>query len=243
VTQWLRQFAPARPGATRLICFPHAGGAASYFLPLARTLSPEISVLGVQYPGRHDRRAEPVPTDLRVLAAAVAAAVAALPPGPVAFLGHSMGALVAFEAAVVVGANRPPDLLLVSGARAPALPPLDHEVLDSDASVIAEVLSLGGTAPELLADAGLRELILPAVRADYRALLAYAHRPGVVLGCPLTAMVGASDPGVSVAQSEQWRDCTTGRFESRVFPGGHFYLDADLTAVAAAIRTELSTSV
>lgn len=65
---WVRRFHPAPHAAARLICFPHAGGASTYFFPVSRTLSPGIEVLAIQYPGRQDRRTEPLIGDLHVLA-------------------------------------------------------------------------------------------------------------------------------------------------------------------------------
>ncbi|WP_371278541.1 thioesterase domain-containing protein [Streptomyces albidoflavus] len=44
--------APGAPEAVPLVCFPHAGGSASYFHGLSRLLSPAVEVLAVQYPGR-----------------------------------------------------------------------------------------------------------------------------------------------------------------------------------------------
>src|SRR3954451_24407618 len=49
---WLRNFHPAPAAPVRLVCFPHAGGAATYYHPLSRALADEADVLAVQYPGR-----------------------------------------------------------------------------------------------------------------------------------------------------------------------------------------------
>ena len=54
-----------------MVCFPYAGGAASYFHGVSSTLTPAVEVLAIQYPGRQDRRTEPhaytvdEPADLR----------------------------------------------------------------------------------------------------------------------------------------------------------------------------------
>ncbi|MBK3557195.1 hypothetical protein JHN55_11770 [Streptomyces sp. MBT56] len=51
----MRRYNPAADARARLLCLPHAGGSASFYLPLSRALGPDIDVLTVQYPGRQDR--------------------------------------------------------------------------------------------------------------------------------------------------------------------------------------------
>ncbi|WP_236792304.1 thioesterase II family protein [Amycolatopsis sp. GM8] len=241
-SKWLRQFGRAPAGAPTVVCFPHAGGAASFFRVLGKVLEGQVRVLAVQYPGRHDRGQEPPVADLRELAARIVPAVSgARQDGPLAFFGHSMGSIVAFETAL--RCLHEPDVLFASGGRAPALPRVGRAVLESDRSLLDEVLALGGTSPEVLADDDLRAMLLPVIRADYRAIQSYVYTPGDRLGCAVTAMVGDSDPRVEVGQAGRWRDYTTGRFELEVFPGDHFYLAPLVHDVASVIREELAARV
>src|SRR5690242_16412325 len=118
---WFRRYQAAPGAPVRLLCFPHAGGAATWYFPVARALAPHVDVIAVQYPGRQDRRLEPLVTDLTELAARI---VAALPDDdrPLGLLGHSMGATVAYEvarrtepAALFVSGRRPPDRIRNEG--------------------------------------------------------------------------------------------------------------------------------
>ncbi|MFI0479611.1 thioesterase II family protein [Actinomadura sp. 9N215] len=242
--EWLRQFAPAAGGAPTLVCLPHAGGSAAFFAPLARALSPALRVLAVQYPGRLDRRDEPPVEDVRELARRIAGALAAdaagAGGGPLAFFGHSMGALVAYETALLGerGHGPVPDRLFVSAARAPHLARVEDAVVRADRSLLDEVLFLGGTSPAVLTDPDLRALILPALRADYRALRGYTAAPGTAVGCPVVALTGDDDPRVAVAEARAWREHTPGPFELRVLPGDHFYLIPRLHEVADAVRAD-----
>src|SRR4051794_9909349 len=116
---WLRRFHPAPQAAARLVCLPHAGGSASYYHPLSAALSPAVEAVAVQYPGRQDRRSEPLVDDLLVLADRLADALAD-EPGPLALFGHSMGAVLAFEVARrLEREGREIAALFVSGRRAP----------------------------------------------------------------------------------------------------------------------------
>jgi pyochelin biosynthetic protein PchC len=234
---WIRQFHPAPDARTRLVCFAHAGGSASYFFPVSRALAPEVNVLAVQYPGRQDRRTERVIEDVDQLADAMLDEVAALADRPLALFGHSLGATVAFEIARRLQARGIEPLgLFASGRRAPSRHRLGwvHEV--GDAELLNEMVKLGGTDAQLLRDPELVRMILPSFRGDYRAAETYRFRPGPVLTCPVYALTGDQDPQVTVDEAQSWRDHTSGRFELRVFPGGHFYLNQHATDVLALIR-------
>jgi pyochelin biosynthetic protein PchC len=238
---WLRTFAAARPDAARLVCFPHAGGSATAFRPLALLLAPHVEVLTVQYPGRHDRRGEPLMSNLRTAARSIAAELAGLPrSGPVMFFGHSMGAIVAFETA---HAGTRPGVLIASGARAPSAVEVDSAVLGSDGALVDEVVRLGATSADVFADAGLRAMVLPPIRADYSALRAYTADPAAVLDVPVHAWVGDTDPRVSAAQARAWAAYTSASFDLRVFRGDHFYLLPRLREVAQAVGAQLAALV
>ncbi|QFG20263.1 thioesterase II family protein [Actinomadura sp. WMMB 499] len=242
--RWFRRFAESGPAAQgpprRLICFPHAGGSASFYFPFARELAGVCELLAVQYPGRQDRRAEPACTDLEVLADRVHAALPRDSGTPTALFGHSMGAVLAYEVARRLerdGAG--PAALIVSGRRAPAARRHEDVHRRGDDLLLAEVAGLSGTAPALLEDEELRRLILPPLRADYRAVETYRHRSGPPLGCPISVLTGDRDPRVSPAEAEAWRGHTDADFRLRTFPGGHFYLNERRAEVAAAIAADL----
>jgi len=235
-SDWLRQAAPADPGAPTVVFFPHAGGSAGFFAPFARALAPRVRALAVQYPGRLDRRREPCARDLRELAARIADALQG-EPRPAALFGHSMGAIVAFET-LRTGRVRA-GALLASGSRAPSLTRVDAALLHDDAALLERVLGLGGTQERLAHDEALRELVLPPLRADFQALSAYTPRPGDTVDCPVTALVGDRDPLVPVADARRWSDHTTGPFDLKVLPGDHFYLTPRLAEVAEAVRAVL----
>ncbi len=53
------------------------------------------------------------------------------------------------------------------------------------------------------------------------------------------ALVGDSDPKVSVADAHRWAGYSTGPFSLDVFPGGHFYLAEQRRGVVASIARSL----
>ncbi|HVQ95499.1 MAG TPA: alpha/beta fold hydrolase [Mycobacteriales bacterium] len=238
---WVRRFHPVAEPAIRLVCFPHAGGSASAYFPLSRSLTPAVEVLAVQYPGRQERRGEPGIGDIGVLADRITAAVAPWASRPYALFGHSMGAIVAFEVArrLEAGPGGHPRHLFVSGRRAPTLQRSRGVHLRDDAGVVDELRELGGTDHRFLRDSELLATILPATRSDYRAIETYEYADGPPVACPVTAMVGESDPESTLAETTAWSAHCGGGFDLKVFPGGHFYIEASRAAVVGTITAAL----
>ncbi|MFD9440592.1 thioesterase II family protein [Streptomyces sp. NPDC060001] len=210
--------------------FPHAGGSASSFRAYSAALSSHCRVLCVQYPGRQDRVRDTLVGDVQGLARGVAADIARLEDGPIAFFGHSMGAVVAFEAARLLqqADGRGPARLFASGRAAPARPPrgttpLVH--LMSDADLTAHLRQSTATDPRVAADPDLLEVVLPPLRSDYRAVETYSCPPGRQIACPVTVLVGDKDPLVPLENAAAWAEHTSADCELVTFPGGdHFYL-------------------
>ncbi|MDK0524567.1 alpha/beta fold hydrolase [Streptomyces sp. ML-6] len=224
-----------------MVCLPHAGGSASFYFPVARELSPQVEVLAVQYPGRQDRRAEPAATDLESLADRIAEALGPWADRPYALFGHSMGAVVGFEVARrMEAAGNGPVELFVSGRSAPSLDRADAWYPDTDEEVVAEIRKLDGTGGALLDDEETLRMILPALRADYRAVRGYRYRPGPALDCPVTAFTGDRDPKASIENVQAWVNHTRSGFGLRVLPGGHFFLVDEQEEVLRTVRERLA---
>ena len=234
--RWLRTLKPCPRPRLRLVCFPHAGGAASCFAPWARELPGDVELVAVRYPGREDRLADPFAESMEQLAEEITSACAPLFDRPVVFFGHSMGASVAYEVAVRLAARGAlPALLCVSARQGPGG---DHPVRvladQDDEALMAEVRGLGGTQAQAFDHPELRPLVLPPIRADYRLLRGYEPRI-VPLPCPVAAYYGAADADVPEAAVQAWRSVTRSGFTTRAFPGGHFYLADHTRALVADI--------
>ncbi|MFF4503030.1 thioesterase II family protein [Streptomyces sp. NPDC001401] len=236
---WIRRFHPS-DASVRLVCFPYAGGSASYYHGMSRTLSAETDVLAVQYPGRQERRGEPCVRDLAELADLVLEEIRPWADRPLAFFGHSMGALLSFEVARrLEHEGVMPAMLFVSGRRAPRLARHGDVHLRSDDELVAAVRKLNNDDLHLLDEPEVRDLLLPPLRSDYQAVETYRYEPGPALRCPVVVLTGDQDPQVTCDEAQAWREHTTGAFELRSFPGGHFYLDTHATAVTGVVATHL----
>ena len=234
----LRRLGPhaaAAPRGPSVLCFPHAGGCASFFRSWP-SLLPGARVDAVQYPGREDRVAEDAPGSLTALAASVAEEILRQ-NGPYDVLfGHSMGAYVAFEVAHLLHrAGAPVPALVVSSAAAPAQrPAVPYE---DTADVLAYLEQYEPVSPEIRAEPELLDLILGYLKDDLRLVAHYSEHAGRQLPSPLTAIAGEEDvPGIR-EHFAQWSRHTTARFTPLRVPGGHFYLREQ--PPVAVLRAEL----
>ncbi|MFY1623842.1 thioesterase II family protein [Micromonospora sp. WMMD723] len=233
---WIRTLTPASATPNQLICLPHSGGTASYYTPMAHLLADDIETLAIQYPGRQDRYGERAMDSVYELADHVTEALLPQMGRPTSLFGHSMGAAVAFEVAVRLEARGHRLVALFVSGRAAPDSPLDRNfhAVDDD-QLVQELVRLGGTDPAIVANSELIELILPTIRADYRASETYRHR-GDVVHCPLIALSGTADPYVPPGAGASWHGYTAGPFRLYELPGGHFFLDEHRDRVQEIIR-------
>ncbi|MFI6090860.1 thioesterase II family protein [Streptomyces sp. NPDC051218] len=233
---WVRRFHPAPQAPVRLLCLPHAGGSASYFYPVSQRLAPRVETLAVQYPGRQDRRNEPCLETVRDLADQIVKALGPWQDKPLALFGHSLGASVAFEVALRLEAQGTlPAALIASGRRAPSALRDERVHLRGDEGLLEEIRRLDGTQSQLLEDDEIRRMVLPSIRADYKAAETYRYEPGPPLSTPVYALTGDADPKATTDEVRKWADHTTGQFEMTLYPGGHFFLNAHAPAVTEEI--------
>lgn len=242
VSRWIVR-SPARPDARlRLFCLPYAGSGASVYRPWSAQLPADVEVCAIQLPGREGRYGEAPFTDVHALTPALGEAIAGFLDRPFAFFGHSLGALVAYEAALALARDRrlAPAALFVSGRRAPRLP-LDRAPIYHlpQAEFLDELRRLNGTPADVFANAELLEIVLPALRADFQMAETYRPSGAGRLACPVVALGSTGDDRVSVAGLEPWREVTTGAFELAMLPGDHFYLRTEPARLLELVTTHL----
>jgi medium-chain acyl-[acyl-carrier-protein] hydrolase len=187
--------------------------------------------------------ADPAVSDLHQLAAEAAVGLQPFLSAPYALFGHSMGALVAFELTRKLRrqGRSIPACLAVSAAPGPHVVTVDNPINDLPLpAFLRELKNLNGTPAEVFASSELLELMLPMLRADFRAVESYRYQPEDPLGCPILTYGGASDAEVSRADLETWREQTTGSFSLRIFPGDHFYLNASRADLLTHLAQDLA---
>jgi medium-chain acyl-[acyl-carrier-protein] hydrolase len=218
-------FLPPVHARVRLFCLPHAGAGATAYRAWASGLPPHIGACPIQPPGRETRLRERPFESVGPLVAELADELTGMLDRPYAVLGHSVGALVAFELLREIRARggSAPVHLFVAGRPAPQLPYVHPELRGMTVDQLADLLSeLGGTQPEVLGDRALLAAIAPVFRADFAVNETYRYRAQAPLDVPITALGATDDPRADRAQLTAWAAQTTREFRTHLLDGGHF---------------------
>jgi len=230
--------------AARLYIFPHTGGSAGFYAPFAAAFAGGTKCIAVQYPGKRAGKDLSQYTSIPDLADRLCAMLdpAAAQPGPVAFFGHSMGGLLAFEMAVrFEQAGNAIAALFVSAIAAPGLWPRRAELSGSDRQLLALIADVTGANPEFLSDDRFAATLLPTLRG-LKAVAAYDPAPDVVISSPIHALVAENDPLATTETASPWAGRTRGEFDLTVFAGDHFYINGNLPELSLWVEERIPRS-
>jgi medium-chain acyl-[acyl-carrier-protein] hydrolase len=233
-----------KPGADlRLFLFPYAGAGPAVFGKWIMELPEHIEGIIAHFPGRGSRHKEPPINDIFRLAERLSQSIQSLLDKPFALFGHSFGAFVAFELARQMHRQqlREPEILFVSGCGAPQMPdPHPPTSMLSDDQFLETLAGMGGIDSELLRQPEMLQLLMPMIRADFKALESYHYDPNVPpVRCPIMAFGGLADGRVSPEQLEGWAVQTRSYFKSQYFPEDHFFIKPYRRAIIESIATEI----
>lgn len=237
--------APAPGPRLRVLCFPHAGGAASAFAAARASAPAELDLLPIQLPGREGRLRHPPVTDMPTLIAELDVHLSPYLDAEYALYGHSMGALLAYHLTLRRARRgaRLPAVVVLGACRPPHRPPIPLLGNLSDDELRTQLLDLGGLLPELRSYPDWMAAALALVRADL-ALCATADAADhtTPLPCPLDVVTGASDPVVSELDAREWAGYSTVSFRAHTVPGGHFFVRESQAAFLDVLGDALGLS-
>ena len=227
-----------------MFCFPPAGSVFTPFAALERAAGSWADCVTVQLPGRGQRTGEqPVGSFAELIAelARVISIAIADSPVPYVLLGHSLGAIAAYEVAALLetAAARPPLRVVVTSANPPqaaARHPGPAGSLDPRA-----FLRRAGAPDELFASAELLELTLRALDADQKLLRSYRFS-GLVLSVPLAVLYGSGDDLIDRRGLAAWTGLSTTGVIIREYPGGHRFPDACYAGLLSELRLAAAVS-
>jgi medium-chain acyl-[acyl-carrier-protein] hydrolase len=226
----------------KLYCFTPAGSGASFFNPWKAVAESDIEIVPFQLPGREDRFGQAPLLHIEQMASLWLRQTALPQFHPYAVFGHSMGAMVAFEALRMQRKRGlpAPALAIYSAHQAPHLEVRAGRIAHlPEAEFLREVVALGGIQPAVLAHPELVEFILPALRSDFAACENYRFVSEGPLGVPFLILAGESDPWVDREGLAAWSEHTSAGCRLEMFPGNHFYFQGNPAPVIRLIREQL----
>ncbi|MEV5732691.1 amino acid adenylation domain-containing protein [Streptomyces sp. NPDC052292] len=239
---------PGGPERGALVCFPHAGGNAMNYVPLAKELAGSgWAVHGVEPPGHglaDGPHAEPL-VEVAELAEQVAAEVAAMAPGRVLLWGHSAGTACALETARLLRRQGHEVERVFLGAQLPG----------ETADRLAEIAGIGEVGDtEIIArlalESGAHELADAAL--GYAGPLAASYRHDTAAACryfvaarqdgrpaidvPVTVVLADDDEGLD-GDPKEWTRFAADVSVRTLEHGGHYFLATRPAEVARIIVT------
>jgi amino acid adenylation domain-containing protein len=221
---WLVAWHPEPAQRPTLLCLAHGGAGCGRYRSWQDQLGNDVSVVGVQLPGRENRWREEHPSTMAEAAEAVAAEVAGLvaPTAPLVVFGESFGGLLGYEVARRLGERgRPPAALVIAASDPPHTWAGDSGRYGSDA-VIQNLLDTSSAEVKEL-DEDAREYTLGIMRKDGALASTFVLPAETRLGSAVHAWGGDTDELVTPAALDEWSSYTTKEFDRRQFDGGHMF--------------------
>lgn len=225
----------------RLFCFPYAGGGASIYREWNQNMPNEIEICAIQYPGRENRISENPIDDFDLLVTNICEAIQHKMDLPFALFGHSLGAKVAYEVAKRLESSNTikPDMLFVSGARAPHFPvpnPIHH--LD-DSGFTKALARYQGTPVAILENEEIMQVFLPMIRADFVLDETFCSDMDSQIAIPIIIFAGNEDKIAFSKDVQLWEKYTTENSEFIEMPGQHFFLKTSQNDLLDRIKQRL----
>jgi surfactin synthase thioesterase subunit len=210
-------------------------------VPFARAFSGDVKRIAVQYPGRADGHDVQDIGSIPQLANDVYEMLARgnVPQERVAFFGHSMGGLIAFEVACKFEAlGKPVAALFLSASPAPGHGGYEYLHQNSDDELLKMVTDMTGTNSQFIGDQ-FGATILRTLR-NYGTITGYNCPEGTTISCPIYAYAAADDNAVTYERVAAWSEFTTSEFAIRVLPGDHFYITDTVAELVEDIERRIA---
>lgn len=234
------QIATIPSAVETLFIFPHAGGSAGGYKPFARAFSIDARRIAVQYPGRVGGHDVPDLASITELADDIYPLLRSKITGSrVAFFGHSMGGLLAFDIARRLEQDGDPvAALFVSASPAPGHGGYEQLHQGSDDELLEMVAAMTGTDTRFVGGR-FGATVLKTLR-NYGAITSYSCPPGTTVSCPIYAYAAADDAAVSYDSMRAWSQFTSSEFALRTVAGDHFFITDDVAEIVTDIEARIT---
>lgn len=214
----------------KVFFIPYAGSSVTSYFSWKSEFSEEFEPILIELAGRGARTADPFYSNMQEAAQDIASLIAdQVDEDEVYYVfGHSMGAVLAFEAYYKLKEMKAtlPAHMFFSGKDAPHIKFLKDKIYRYDDAKFLKIVSLyGGLPEELYDDEELRKLFMPIIRSDFRLLCDYEYEPKEEkLDCDITICYSKNDFSIQKSTINQWVKHTKGKAEFYEFTGNHFFI-------------------
>lgn len=223
----------------KIFFFPYAGGSSFAFRNIAGRLKNEADEIVLDYPGHGTRFGEKMAEDIYTLALDMAEKVlenyfSGNEDGCI-FLGHSMGALVAYETAIIIEDKIPLEKLILCGSLPPGWEKENFSVMNKD-QAFEKIYSMGFIPEEVKNEPELYDVFSEIIYADVKVLSSLKYQgEHTKVKVPVYIFSGKDDRECEYDLLCRWEDYTYGGCVIKIVPGTHFFPFEDTEAFSEQI--------
>ncbi|MBL4602934.1 MAG: thioesterase [Emcibacteraceae bacterium] len=246
MSKWFVKYRYSDQARLRIFCFPYAGGSASAFTGWQDYFDDNIDLFAIQAPGRETRFKENPIEDLPIKVDLLFKEIHPFVNIPYIFVGHSNGALIAFELARKLQKNKNFYLkhIFLSAKRAPHLPELKPPSYNLPYDDFIEELKTFSTIPsEIINDPKMMEVFIPMLRADFGLGAKHVFDQKQKLGTGATLFWGQEDADAPKEDVIAWQKHIVGNVNSIGFNGGHFFIHDEKEKFISEIRNVVTAVI
>ena len=212
----------------RIYCFPYAGGSSLAFRDIAKRLSSIADVVVLDYPGHGTRFGEKFADNMEELAKESARQIFIDMQQNACqkciFLGHSMGALVAYETAKMIEDVIMIDKLILCGSLPPDMEREDYSSYDRDAA-FDKFFMMGWIPDEVRDEPELYDIFSEIIYSDIKVLSTIdVEKENNLIHIPLSIYYGEDDRDCDRLNMKGWMKKTNKKCNIHSMTGDHFFL-------------------
>ena len=229
MSNWFKTYKTSKNSKIRIFCFPYAGGSAQVFSKWPTQLPDYVDLIAIQSPGRGRRFSEKPIDCLKTKVQLLHQEILPYTDKPYLFVGHSNGALLAYELARELQKSGNSNLqhIVLSAKRAPHLPSIKAPIHDlPNEQFIAELKGYNFTPNEVLENEELMELFLPMLRADFSLSDTHQFNDECPLETDASLFWGNQDEDVPLNDVLAWGKLIKGNTNLVEFNDGHFFISS-----------------
>lgn len=229
----------------KLICLPFAGGSSFAFKELKSCFQKSINVVPLEYSGHGTRFTDPLCNTFQQTFNDIYEQLLPLTDSDYALLGHSMGALFAYELVKQLDSDgrKMPVHLFISGSEVP------HQLKSKglwklpQAEFMQELKKMGGLPDEVIENQELSDLFYPILQNDIKINEQYRidfdSMNKYMIPVPVTVLCGMQDEDFQGKDALCWQEYALQKIQIFEYDEGHFFLFKNKEAVCKTIEQQL----
>lgn len=212
----------------RMFCFPYAGANYNMFNEWSMILGDAVDIYSIEMPGKGSRFLEKPYEKISLVVEEFIREWSKFDNKPFVLLGHSLGALIAFECAKIIQSNKENNLkiLFISACNYPDLKNVTGISTLKKENFLSKIVEMGGVSKDLCNEEIL-DIFYPILKSDFKMNEDYRNILRQKLTCDIVVYNGSDDKYIDNVSLYKWANYTTGNCFIHTINGDHFFINSN----------------